>query len=436
VKLRITGHGADQFNCAEFCENTAYLKVNGSPQFERSIWRSDCALNPLYPQGGTWIFQRANWCPGAEVTTFDWDISPLITPGDSAELDLDLEYYAGSTSGWANYVTETQLITYGPPNYSLDAEVYDIISPSNNQMYKRRNPVCNNPLIVIRNNGTTPLTSATITYGREGAPASVYEWTGNLPFLDTAHVRLGAFLLPDQSNSSRFTATISNPNGGNDENAYNDAASTEFTFPPQYPPHLVVELKTNYRPGDNAYTITDDQGNVVLSKSGFASNAVHKDTILLPDGCYTFRLTDSGEDGLYFWFYPSFGSGYLRLRNADANSAIVKSFGADFGAEVYHEFTVGFYVNTPDPQPSDNFDVSVYPNPAADETIIDVALTERSDAVIVLTDLAGKEIFRTAFRDILKETFPVDLRRQPTGIYLLHVTAGGEKATKKIVVSR
>lgn len=373
MKLRITGHGEDNNECAEFCNNTACLKVDGVEQFHRDIWRPTCPLNPLYPQGGTWIFERANWCPGAEVTTYDWELSPLVTPGDSTQLDLDLDYYSGS--GGANYVTESQLVNYSEPNFSLDAEVYDILSPNDNLIYKRHNPICNNPLIVIRNNGTTPLTSATITYGVEGSLPSTYNWTGNLNFLDTAEVRLGSFFEPSQITSNKFTASISQPNGGVDENPQNDAASSNFAFPVEYPAKLVFEIKTNNHGYDNSYTVTDDAGNIYLSRSNLSNNTTYRDTLDLANGCYTFRLLDTGEDGLYFWFSRL----WFRICSHQrcGHGCNQENFGTDFGSEIYQQFTVGYYTGTEELPQVNHFTVNVHPNPTSDESWVDILLPER-----------------------------------------------------------
>ncbi|MCY7408839.1 MAG: T9SS type A sorting domain-containing protein, partial [Chitinophagales bacterium] len=418
VKLRITGHGADNNNCAEFCENTAFLKVDGIQKFQRDIWRNDCALNPVYPQGGTWIFQRANWCPGAEVTTYDWELSPFVTAGDSAQLDLDLDYYSGS--GGANYVTESQLVSYSAPNFSLDAEVYDIFSPTNTQVYKRRNPVCNNPLIAVRNDGSTTLTSFAITYGIEGATPSVFYWNGNLAFLDTVHIRLGAIFSPGGSGSDQFTATVSNPNGGVDENPINDAAISHFNFPPQYPAHIYVELKTNHHGSDNDYTISDDAGNIILSKSNLDDDTNYKDTMWLADGCYTFKLNDSNEDGLYFWFYGSYGSGYCRIKNAD-NGTLIKSFGTDFGKEIYQQFTVGYFVNTEDVAQVKTSTLNVYPNPTDGVVWADVYFAERKDAEVFVLDLQGKIVYHQSLKNVLSNGLTIDLTNQPAGMYVMEV---------------
>ena len=432
VKLRITGHGEDNNNCAEFCTNTAYFKVNGQQKYQHPIWRTTCPLNPLYPQGGTWVYERANWCPGAEVQTYDWELTPYVTPGDSSLLDIDLNPYSGS--GGANYVTESQLISYGPPNYSLDAEVYDILSPIQDSINRRHNPICNNPLIAIRNDGGDTLTSLTITYGAEGGTPSVYQWSGSLAIMDTAQVRLGAFFAPG-GNSQKFVVALSNPNGQTDENPQNDVASSVFKFPPQYPANLFIELKTNNYPDEDSYTLTDDQGNVILSKSNLDPNTTYKDTLELANGCYTFQLTDVGEDGLSFWANPYQGSGYCRIRAA-SNGALKKNFGSDFGKELYQQFTVGYYLNTDELPQVQQMKVTTYPNPTDGEIWADIFLSHREDADVYVTDLTGKIIYYQFLQNILSYGLTIDLKDEPAGMYLLQVKVNSDVITKKIFLLR
>lgn len=433
VNLRITGHGADNNNCAEFCTNTAYLKVNGQQKYQRSIWRTNCPVNPLYPQGGTWVYPRANWCPGAEVETFNWELTPFVTPGDSSLLDIDLNPYSGS--GGANYVTESQLILYGAPNFSLDAEVYDILSPILDSVKRRHNPICNNPLIAIRNDGSDTLTSLTITYGAEGGTPSVYQWSGNLSMMDTAQVRLGAFFSPQNGNSKKFVVAVSNPNGQADENPQNDVASSVYKFPLQYPSHLFVELKTNNYPWENSYTLSDDAGNVILSKGDLDPNIIYKDTIELANGCYTFQLTDEGEDGLNWWANPSQGSGYCRIRDA-SNGAVKKNFGVDFGGELYQQFTVGYYLSTDELPQVQHIEVTTYPNPTDGEVWTDIFLPQRGDADVYVTDLTGKVIYHELLQNILSYGLTIDLKDKPAGMYLLQVRVKDDVVMKKILVAR
>ncbi|MBS1538573.1 MAG: hypothetical protein JST20_12585, partial [Bacteroidetes bacterium] len=200
AKLRVTqtGHGFGQNpdNCAEFCNKKQYIKIKGERYFERDVWRETCGLNPVYPQGGTWVYSRSNWCPGAEVTPFDYELTPNIIPGDSLPLDMDMEDFtfpAGGAGTPPNYVITSYLFTYSAPNIPLDASLEKIISPSKDGFFSRLNPICGSPVIRIRNGGSAPLTSLDIEYGVKGGGRATYTWKGNLQFLEEREISLPPF---------------------------------------------------------------------------------------------------------------------------------------------------------------------------------------------------------------------------------------------------
>lgn len=96
ARVTISGHGADSTNAsAEFLAKDYYYMVNGERIKTQTIWRDDCGLNPIQPQGGTWIYNRAGWCPGTKVNEFLYDITPYISNG-KAVVDIDFEYYKTS----------------------------------------------------------------------------------------------------------------------------------------------------------------------------------------------------------------------------------------------------------------------------------------------------------------------------------------------------
>lgn len=95
VKFRMvtTGHGqGNTANCAEFCMKKHKIKVN-TAAWEQYLWRSDCEANTCSPQGGTWLIDRAGWCPGDKVTPWDIDVTGAVTPGAEATLDYDIATY-------------------------------------------------------------------------------------------------------------------------------------------------------------------------------------------------------------------------------------------------------------------------------------------------------------------------------------------------------
>jgi len=52
----------------------------------------ECADNPLYPQGGTWIYDRAGWCPGAKVTTQNFELTPFVTGQEAFTVDYNIDF--------------------------------------------------------------------------------------------------------------------------------------------------------------------------------------------------------------------------------------------------------------------------------------------------------------------------------------------------------
>ncbi|MGZ3899571.1 MAG: peptide-N-glycosidase F-related protein, partial [Bacteroidia bacterium] len=77
IKNIVSGHGSDDTQCSEFCSKYYQLKLNNSQIAQYQIWRNDCGSNNVYPQTGTWLYERANWCPGAVVWPVYHDITPL-----------------------------------------------------------------------------------------------------------------------------------------------------------------------------------------------------------------------------------------------------------------------------------------------------------------------------------------------------------------------
>ena len=110
IKTRTTGHWFGGFqNCAEFCPKLHHVKINGVKEFEWLNWK-ECANNPVIAQGGTWIYDRAGWCPGTFGTTYDHEITDLVNPGDTVNIDYGMQVTSG---GMEELPTTVQLISYG-----------------------------------------------------------------------------------------------------------------------------------------------------------------------------------------------------------------------------------------------------------------------------------------------------------------------------------
>lgn len=94
MKMVNTGHGqGNTNNAAEFSQKTHSLKVNGNVAANQLLWRGNCSTNPCQPQNGTWQYNRAGWCPGADVLPYKYDITSLVVPGQPVTLGYQLQSY-------------------------------------------------------------------------------------------------------------------------------------------------------------------------------------------------------------------------------------------------------------------------------------------------------------------------------------------------------
>jgi hypothetical protein len=429
VRFDITGHGfGGTQDCSEFCPKMYYMKFDGVTHYSKLVWRDKCGLNPLYPQPGTWLYDRANWCPGEAVHVFENEMTPFVTPGDSVVIDADMQPFTNlDLSHGAGYQIDGQLITYGAPNFTLDAELKSIIAPNSNANVKRYNTICNKPIVVIRNVGSTPLTSLLITYGVNGAPGSTYTWTGNLNFLEVDTV-----YLPTTNwygTSWNFSASVSNPNGQADQYADNNALSAPYAAPPQYTGDIVLECRSNTQGWETSYEVVDAAGTVYFTRNGAPNSSLLRDTVHLPAGCYIFRMIDGGKDGLSWWA-NSAGTGYMRLKNANTG-VLFKTFNADFGTEIYQEFTVGYSIGIEEEKIET--DLFAYPNPTNGMVTIDFQSSDDQVEIMVF-DYTGQLISDQQIQtEHTMKSVNVDLSSNAAGLYFVQMRSSDGVRTVRVI---
>jgi hypothetical protein len=185
IKSIVSGHGhAGPRNCCEWDSKTHTWYMDDYELFRWNVW-TDCGNNPIYPQGGTWPFDRAGWCPGTIVDEHEFELTPYVNPSDTIKLDYGIENYYDNGEKDGTFRMTQQLISYGAPNFKNDVELVDIIAPSNTDKYSRINPICDNPQIIIRNSGEFDLHSVEIEYGLYKGKKSTHQWHGSLTFLES-----------------------------------------------------------------------------------------------------------------------------------------------------------------------------------------------------------------------------------------------------------
>jgi hypothetical protein len=431
-----TGHQFDNPpNCAEFCNNMQSVKVNGQSIADWDILQ-ECAANPLYPQGGTWIFDRAGWCPGMNSTTKEFELTEHVGTGDSFTVDYDITY-----NDYGNYVFFGTLVGYSEPHHAHDPEIDMITAPSSWKIHSRWNPICDNPRFILRNLGSQPLTNLKISYGVVGGAEESMDWTGNLGFMEREEVELtyaDPILWNGDAAPLRFYIRLDESGDGLDENMTNNYAESTFQRPPTYAytnlddNRVIILLRTNAANNETSYTLYNQYDEVVFERSDFPlPNTLYRDTIALNSGCYTFHLKDSDDDGLDF-FANDDGSGYCKL---DRVSGIdFESFERDFGKEIIHRFRfetniVSVAEQTAEPAPH----FKLYPNPAQDRVNLE---TSGFDRIITcrLYDMMGNEINAEIFpRKNRTEICQLSMQNLPKGVYFVTVSDGQRIHSLKLI---
>ncbi|MFH0760588.1 MAG: peptide-N-glycosidase F-related protein [Bacteroidota bacterium] len=423
LRLRViqTGHGMDrEENCAEFCTKYRDILFDGKVAGHRDIWMK-CGTNPVYPQAGTWIYDRANWCPGCMVNPEHFDL--FVEPGTSHTVDINMEpYIVTHGEATANYVFCSFLIQYDKPRATNDAAIEEILAPSVHENFSRMNPIGYDSKILIKNNGTQPLKSLKIEYGLAGQKPMVYNWTGNLAFGKSEEIYLPGILNSDKE-ADLFTVVLSKPNGKTDQYSGDNRMTSVMIAPPVYPSKFILICKTNRDSSQTAWKITDATGKVWYQKKEeeLKENTEYKDTLSLSDGHYTLLVTDKGGDGLEFWANPRAGMGYVRLASTDGK--LIKAFGSDFGNEIFQSFTVDS--KKPGFATQDAM-VLAYPHRPTQNTTLMLHFNQPQTVTGRLTTQDGKALQQLIWYEVTQGNFLIDLSNYPDGIYMLELKYGDQ----------
>ncbi len=442
IKNTVSGHGADANDCSEFCSKYYKQKINGNVISQKQLWRNDCGRNEIYPQTGTWIYERANWCPGAVVWPIYHDISQVTGSSNSFSVDADMEPYTTATLS-AGYNWVSQLITYGVPNHSLDVSVEDILSPTKDPNYTRENPSCASPIIRIKNVGTQTVSSVVVHYGFQGGASLTHTWTGHLNYLDTALVVLPpSTVIMTATTSATFTVNLGQVNGSTDQNAFNNIYQSAFTPAVVFPDTIVVKLFTNKSTdpitgkNESSWTLYDQNGLVYASRHNCNNISLYIDTVVLTPGCYKLSLDDSGCDGLSWWANTAAGNGSCRFERPTGGGAFF-TFPSDIGCN----FTKNFNVL---PRPLNAVDVksiaiendlAVYPNPVLNQLYIKFDLNQAEKVNYQITDVSGKVVFKKSILVPGGAYDTIDVSAFDAGVYFVTANMNdGSKMVKKIII--
>jgi hypothetical protein len=441
LKLSLTGHGGNaNDNCAEFCQKYYLIKLNNTQISQQTIWRDNCGLNNLYPQTGTWLYDRANWCPGDLVTPYVHNLNG-ITPGANYSVDMDFQNYINNTTQ-AGWQLEGQIIYYGAYNNPTDASMEHIVSPSNDMAFFRDNQVCEEPKIEVKNTGSTTLTSLEIQYGLLNGTMHTYTWQGSLAVGQTTRIALPT--VPEIQNVTgsnvKFISRITKANGTPDAYALNNELKSTFTPLPSLPNNLVITMNTNNARfngfNETTWKLYDAYGTLIKQRINNPNSSSLIDTFALQQGCYRLAVEDAGCDGVQWWAYqyyqPNPGNGSISLKEKGRPQTLAMRgyYAGDFGCG----FNYLFYVASPlgIKKETAPFELNVFPNPASDLLQVNITDPKAHSGQLKLVNALGQVVFQTK---AATGQIQVPVKNIAAGVYMLTYQAGEFSVHKQVIVA-
>lgn len=462
MKYIVTGHGADPtHNCCEFYSQDYRVSVNSTQVAQKSIWRATCGSNELYPQGGTWIYDRANWCPGEFIHTNVHKLTG-VTAGSPYTVDIDFGFQNYTTTGsYGSYTNSAAAVYYGTMNHSLDASLEDIIAPTNYEGYFRENP-STVPMVKVHNAGTATINSIVFSYGVKDSAMSQYTWSGTLPSMADSIITLPIpasvqnLSVNGASGTYTFVVKMTAVNGQQDNDHTNDSLRSSFVSAPLWPNKFVVELKTNNEtssgtlgntssPADATWVMTDMNGNVVATRQNTFCSTTYSDTVALNGrGTYKLELVDVNCDGLYWWAYGTqVTAGSLTIRQPGVTATIplngtvyTGGFRQDFGCGLVQYFTVvGPALGVPTIT-NVNVSMEAYPNPATNAVNININGLSNVNGMLRVIDALGRTVIEQSCRSNHEVLNTSALSNGLYTIIFLDENAGSNKLQTRLMITK
>lgn len=262
------------------------------------------------------------------------------------------------------------------------------------------------PVVILTNSGINNLTSATISYAYNGAAIQSIEWTGDLEQFQTETIELPEFVAVNGENI--LDVTVSNPNGGSDENPFNNA--TIINFEVSSDPSVDYELLLTLDDYGSEVTWELKELGQVLYSGGPYEDDLDGTAIAvnfcLPTGCYVFEIADSYGDGLCC----EYGEGSWIIFDENNNQV-------DSGAEFEDSDQSVFCTEVSDlPRDLTKDMPAVYPNPGSQVISFDAGSWKTGSLDVF--DVTGRSLVQF---DQLQTKTVLDISRWTSGVYLFVV---------------
>lgn len=334
VQLLVHGVAKNQHSSARFY----FLNINNQEVAKRSIWRDDCAYNPIYPQSQNWYESRPNWCPGLRIYPLNHQIPSDLLKSGKLNIDLRFQDDFLENSGIYSYVVSAVLFILEEPEKEVNVAITEILAPNTDNWHQRYNPICSSPVLIIKNLGKETLEQVTFNYGYNYLTDNKFRWKGELAFMEEEIIYLPPlnwYFFEKDDEPESFTAIISSANGL--EEAFpNGKMTSEMELAEVYPYKLTFHLRTDKNAIDNALEIFDDNGNPYFLSGDLIADTNYYFHVNFVPGCYEMILFDQKGDGII-----DRDNKLPALEIIDQKKGnTLKKFNGNFGGEIREQFMI------------------------------------------------------------------------------------------------
>jgi thiol-disulfide isomerase/thioredoxin len=287
--------------------------------------------------------------------------------------------------------------------------------------------------VEMMNLGVSNLQYCTIAVMEGGTELLSYDWSGNLDTYGIVNVDLGSASFDA---STDFTIEITS----GDDNDVNNSSTGAVELATEGTSLIKVEIMTDNWPAEISWNISDDGGNVIESVEEGEVSGSEGDVIVwwvsVPEtGCYTFTMNDAYGDGLAGEQWGSIaGSCTVKTYNDDL-TFISTIFDYD-GSYDFESVAAGMSVtsvNVSIEEQSLNQVTRVFPNPFVGQTNLQFSTIQSGAASIVVYNLVGEQLINDNLGTLAAGEYNhvIDFNGVSAGVYLIHLTAGGETTTMR-----
>ncbi|NML58761.1 M43 family zinc metalloprotease [Chryseobacterium cheonjiense] len=216
-----------------------------------------------------------------------------------------------------------------------------------------------NPKISLYNRGTSPMTSAVITYTVNGN-TQTYNWSGNL-----APNKYVVISLPISATAlgGRMNINVTSVNGVADQRTSNSNIIVNYLgAPTRVDLNVVFKLQLDPYGSETSWTLKNSAGTTVYSSpaGGYGNSAglpalITQNWTLNPNECYTFTINDTYGDGIY-----QFGGNY----SITSQSGAILLTGSHYSTTQSRTLKAQVLATNDVTGPANG--IQIYPNPVSD----------------------------------------------------------------------